>query len=408
MADDDKFDIEIYGDDDAPEYADTTAPKNANQQGDSGMQTESHADQTAHATGEIQNDTTNAARNDSSAPGAEHGSATQQISSTGGSTDDQMHLHKQAPQQQGVKRKQGDGDERPVDPGATAALMINDLNWWISEEDIRGWANQSGCEDELIEATFNEHKVNGKSKGQAYVQLETPQAATALKHQIEAIYKDQAQGKKPSAIFNPPHLNPFKTLPKDVPARDKNRGDRSSGSYGGPQGNNPGGNFNRFNNRGGFNNRGNQNAGYRNFSAPMGGNMAGGMGGFGGAGAMNNFVPPMGGMNNFGGGFNRGGAMMGGMRGGMNARGGRGGAMGMNPMGGPMNMPMGNNMMGMPGGMMGMGGNMPMMGGGMDDAGAGGFGAGQAHFNPAFFGNNNMGGNDGAWNPHGAKRPRPE
>ena len=43
--------------------------------------------------------------------------------------------------------------------------MINDVNWWISEEDIRGWANQSGCEDELVEVTFNEHKVNGKSKG---------------------------------------------------------------------------------------------------------------------------------------------------------------------------------------------------------------------------------------------------
>ena len=40
----------------------------------------------------------------------------------------------------------------------------------------------------------------------------------------------------------------------------------------------------------------------------------------------------------------------------------------------------------------------------------GGFGGGsQPHFNPAFFGNQQSGGGgDGNWNPHGAKRPRPE
>lgn len=173
----------------------------------------------------------------------------------------------------------------------------------------------------------------------------------------------------------------------------------------------------------------------RNFSGPAGGNMgSGAMGGFAGAGPMNNFGGGMGGMNNnFGGGFNRGGMMGGGMRGGMNNRGGRGGNMGMNNMGGGMGMPMGGNMMGMGGGMMGMGGNMGMMGGmGMSRSlnyacpkplspsqvvrlanesalvGApGGFGANQPHFNPAFF-NQNQGGGDGNWNPHGAKRPRPE
>lgn len=133
---------------------------------------------------------------------------------------------------------------------------------------------------------------------------------------------------------------------------------------------------------------------------------------------MNNFGNPMaGGMNNFGGGFNRGG-MMGGMRGGMNNR-GRGGGMGMNSMG--MNMPMGGNMMGMGAGMgagmMGMN-NMGMMGGmgtsrylflcaSLTVLGGPGFTGNQPQFNPAFF-NQNQGGNDGNWNPHGAKRPRPE
>lgn len=186
------------------------------------------------------------------------------------------------------------------------------------------------------------------------MQLQSPQAATALKHQIEQLFKDQAHTKKPTAIFNPPHHNPFKTLPKDVPARDKNRNDQRSSGFN----NRGGGNFGRFNNRGsfnrgGFNNRGGG-MGYQNPGANMGGQM----GGYN-QGAMQNFGgnPMMGGGNNFGGGFNRGAGMMGGgMRGGMNNRGGRGG-MGMN-----MQMPMGGNMM-MGGGMMGGGMNMPMMNG---------------------------------------------
>lgn len=66
--------------------------------------------------------------------------------------------------QQGIKRKES-SDERPTDPGAMSAILISDLHWWTTEDDVRGWANQAGCEDELRDVTFSEHKVNGKSKG---------------------------------------------------------------------------------------------------------------------------------------------------------------------------------------------------------------------------------------------------
>lgn len=421
MADDDNFDIDIYGDDAAPEFQDNNCQGEAKQDDASAMHTDSPVPQGEDARTKVKTEQTDGqARQDSSTTepangeqGHENGS-TQQIASTGGANNTGP-LHKQAPQQQGMKRKQGDQDDRPTDPGATNALMINDLHWWISEEDIRGWANQSGCEDEVIEVTFNEHKVNGKSKGQVYVLLQSPQAATALRHQIDAAYKDQAHAKKPTAIFNAPHVNPFKTLPKDAPVRDKNR-DGGRGNYSGGGGG-QGGSFNRFNNRGNFNsNRGGAGFQNRNFSGPVGGNMGGPMGGFGGPGPMNNFNP-MGGMGNFNPGFNRGGMMGGGMRGGMGNRGGRGaGGMGMGGgmggMPGGMGMPMGGNMMGMMGaGSMPMGGNMGMMGG----MGGPGFGGNQGHFNPAFFpgqspgaGAGSGGGGDGNWNPHGAKRPRPE
>ncbi|KAF2741558.1 hypothetical protein EJ04DRAFT_558252 [Polyplosphaeria fusca] len=376
MADDDNFDIDIYGDEPTEDYQDSTLTSGDVKQEDTvAMSTDT--DYNAHTDVPTKTESTDQAIAQDNSGGVTGGAAqqtngTQHISSTGGSSSDQIQPPKQAPRQQGMKRKQGDDDGRDIDPGATTALSINDLNWWVSEEDIRGWANQSDCEAELVELTFNEHKVNGKSKGQVYVRLQTPQAATAFKRQLDTFYNDQPHTKKPTVTYTNPQSNPFKTLPKDVPARDKARGDRApAGNYGGGQGGG-GGNFNRggFNNRGNFNRGGmNNNMGFqnRNFANPAGGNMGSGMGGYNAPGPMNNFSGGMGGMNNFGGGggFNRGGMMGGNMRGGMNNRGGRGGNMGMG-MGG-MSMPMGGNMggmgIGMAGGMMGMGGNMGMMGG---------------------------------------------
>lgn len=160
MADEDNFDIDIYGDESGPSYQE--APK---AQAVVQPSTNSHVEPSIETTKTDHVEATD--KRDQSAAGtngSQHDNGTQQISSTGASANNQSFL-KQAPQQQGVKRKQGEDDDRPMDPGATAALMINDLNWWISEEDIRGWANQGCCEDELNEVTFNEHKVNGKSKG---------------------------------------------------------------------------------------------------------------------------------------------------------------------------------------------------------------------------------------------------
>lgn len=166
MADDDNFDIDIYGDETSPDYQDTAIQGDVKRDEATPMHTDSHADTQNEGKAPSTDD---AAKQEGSFSDETNGhshqeNGTQQISSTGGSND-QVQPPKQAPQQQGMKRKQGDVDDRPTDPGATSALMINDLNWWISEEDIRGWANQSGCEDELIDVTFNEHKVNGKSKG---------------------------------------------------------------------------------------------------------------------------------------------------------------------------------------------------------------------------------------------------
>ncbi|KAJ5162187.1 RRM domain protein [Penicillium capsulatum] len=306
----------------------------------------------------------------------------------------QSNTSDSTPAPHGVKRK--DYEDRPSDPDATTALMISDLFWWTTDDDIRGWVNAAAAEGELKDVTFSEHKVNGKSKGQAYVEFTTTQASTASKHIIES--GDAAGGRKHAVNYTNPHTNPFRTLPKDAPMRkDANRNT--------PGGFNAGGNQNfpmnmgggGYRGRGGYNNRGmgNMNFNNRNNFNPMGGFQGGGPAG----GMMPGFQGgPMGGMQNYG--FNnRGGMMGGGMRGGPGGmRGGRGGNMmgmpNMNPMGN-MGMPMAGGMNPMMGG---MAGNMGMQGQGFQGP--------NPAFNQGFF--NNQGGGDASWNPHGAKRSRQE
>jgi hypothetical protein len=167
---DDEFDIDIYGD----TNTDQDGPFKKDEEGDVKI------DGVEPANGEPAEAGTNGAN------GAQHeeepdddyvdikvGSEDQekpddqqQIKSTdeSGSGQDLLNIPKQAPQQQGVKRKEG-SDDRPIYPGATTALLISDLHWWNTDDDIRGWINQAQVEDELREITFSEHKVNGKSKG---------------------------------------------------------------------------------------------------------------------------------------------------------------------------------------------------------------------------------------------------
>ncbi|KAB8077164.1 hypothetical protein BDV29DRAFT_68505 [Aspergillus leporis] len=401
---DDNFDIDIYGD---------GGGYNANEQGDFKPEEDIKHDDT-----ELILDAPEQTQNG----GPVHGDGTSEakvqqgnVASTapnGGHvthSDSQQHAVKETPApQQGVKRKEL--DDRPSDPDAMPALLISDLYWWTTDDDIRGWIREADCEDELKDVTFSEHKVNGKSKGQAFVEFTTLQAATAVKHKIETFSITGSSGRKHSVNYTNPQPNPFRTLPKDAPMRKDNQARSMSGGFnssaqnmnfgmnnmGGGGGGFRGGRGGGYNNRGGMNNNmGGFNN--RNFQNPMGfqNPMAGGFAG-----------NPMGGMQNYG--FNnRGGGIMGGMRGGPGGmRGGRGGG----GMGGP-------NMMGMPNmnpmGGMGMnpmsGGMNPMMGGMGGNMGMqGGFQGPSPGFNQNFFPPNQGVGGDGSWNPHGAKRSRQE
>jgi hypothetical protein len=161
MADDD-FDIDIYGD--------TTVDQDTKKDGEADLNIEGlekvNGDAAAHTSGKEHEDEQYEDYVDIKIDNPNQGQmeGQQQIKSTDESSQNVLTIPKQAPQQQGVKRKEG-SDERPIDPGATTALLISDLHWWNTDDDIRGWVNQAQCEDELKEVTFSEHKINGKSKG---------------------------------------------------------------------------------------------------------------------------------------------------------------------------------------------------------------------------------------------------
>ena len=166
----DNFDIDIYGDggEDYQQEEQLESESKPEETIDTNPTSTDTIDQTAGTTDGandfVSNGETPHAKKALESNHEQSSDVAQKISSTDDSTLNSLHLPKQAPQTQGLKRKDG-VDDRFVDPGATTALFISELNWWITDDDIRGWANQSQCEDELEDMTFSEHKVNGKSKG---------------------------------------------------------------------------------------------------------------------------------------------------------------------------------------------------------------------------------------------------
>lgn len=241
-----------------------------------------------------------------------------------------------------------------IDPNATQALKLSDLNWWNTEEDLRQFCATSGVEAQLVDIAFGEHKINGKSRGEAYMEFDSAAAASAVKHAIEAKPEDSVKqdggvrktGLAKARVWYVDHRqgNPFK-------GRDSGQATKKdAGAYN---------------------------------SAPVRGGFQAGRGGFQDRGR---------------GGFQRGGfqgrggyqqnqnAQAFGMNGGGYGNAGYGGQMGgMGMMGNPI-MAMGMNGMGFRGGFNAMGGNMMAGRGNFNPRGAG-YGMGGAGFRGGFQGN---------------------
>lgn len=157
MADEDDFDIDIYGDDKPPELAAEAAPK------PSASSAPTKTDQTAPKAKD-----SNVKASHEPTKNAQHRDKT--ADETMGNADDSMTAEGDA---DSYDQTGYDGtnesvahseDGRRGSEPASSALKLRKISWWTTEDDIRGWFNQAGVEGELKEITFSEHKINGKSK----------------------------------------------------------------------------------------------------------------------------------------------------------------------------------------------------------------------------------------------------
>ncbi|KAK5740119.1 hypothetical protein LTR17_004831 [Elasticomyces elasticus] len=359
--DEDSFDIDIYGDDTAEETA--PAPSAEPPQ----PEVKPAEELVKQGDNKPSTNTTNTQPTNGASPTPQQGTKRK-------ASDIDTTSQQQAPNQS----YSNEPDNRPIEAGATPALKISDLHWYTTEEDVRGMCARAYAEEELYELSFNEHKVNGKSKGEAYLEFASPQAATAVKRAIEAASQEKNESGVRKAPFNAQFTQAGNNLYKNAAVATGGKKEFSARGGGG-------GAYNSFNNnrggggRGGFQGRGggggyqarggmqnqNQNQGQQG-GWGMNGGGGGNMGGYGGAG-FNNPMMAMGGYGNMG----RGGGMMNnmGMMGNMANMMGRGGFGGMPAMGmGGMN--------GMNGMMGGQGGRGGMMGNGGWSANNNGNGAG--------------------------------
>ncbi|GAA5956068.1 hypothetical protein JCM21900_002584 [Sporobolomyces salmonicolor] len=93
------------------------------------------------------------------------------------------------------------------------AVYVGELHWWTTDANIVELAQLAGVTIKLRDVSFSEHKVNGRSKGVAFVDTGAGDKAVQIKRYVDS---NDFQGKRMSAqLAYGGSGSPFKTLPKE-------------------------------------------------------------------------------------------------------------------------------------------------------------------------------------------------
>ncbi|GAA5999122.1 hypothetical protein JCM5350_007015, partial [Sporobolomyces pararoseus] len=108
------------------------------------------------------------------------------------------------------------------------AVFISDMHWWTSDQHLVELCHLAGAGGvRLKDVSFSEHKVNGKSKGVAYIETGSVEAASLVKRYLDQNeYQQKRMTCTPVIGSNLP--SPFRTLPREPHSRNNQQ---SGGSH---------------------------------------------------------------------------------------------------------------------------------------------------------------------------------
>lgn len=184
MADEDNFDIDIYGDEEPEvEKAQAEQPADGDNKANNGHAQVTIANGSGYGESGVAQEESGGRHGENGVKQAQDYPQHQQDTTMTSETQDVTHNSNNSVKPEetndrikddetNAHSKSEDANEgydgyhdQSVDANASQAVIVNGMQWWVNDDDVRGWARFAGAEDDLRDITFGEHKVNGKCKG---------------------------------------------------------------------------------------------------------------------------------------------------------------------------------------------------------------------------------------------------